>query len=63
MPVEGGAGSVSGFVTRWRNPALARICFLIAICCFNFASKLGCSCAHGDSDVANFNSRNFKDVH
>jgi hypothetical protein len=55
--------SDAGFFARWRNPMLALICFLLAICCFNVASKLGCGCAHGDSDAADLNSANYRASH
>jgi hypothetical protein len=45
-------GLHNSVIARWRNPALALICFLLAICCFVVASKLGCGCVVGQFDAA-----------
>jgi hypothetical protein len=52
----------SPVVLRWGIPALAVFCFLLAICCFIVASKLGCGCA-GHSDAAHFKVEDFTASH
>lgn len=47
-----GLSTEADFFTRWRNPALALICFLLAIFFFNLAAKLGCRCAATDFKAA-----------
>jgi hypothetical protein len=46
-------------ISLWRTPALALICFLLAICCFVAASKLGCGCARGNFNAAHLGHENF----
>jgi hypothetical protein len=48
---------------RWRNPVLALICFVLALCCINLASKLGCGCTQGNSNAADLNSANYRVSH